>query len=255
MMFLLTFLTLSVVGLSSASLARLDGRIVGGFAVDIKDVPFQVSLFSSNHFCGGSLIAKRFVLTAAHCTYGHDEFEPLFAVRIGSSVSDKGGLMVKVARVHQHEKFDWNTIDYDFSILELEDYDLNALSFEMQYAKLPTRSQVPDGTVLTVSGWGGTKNPSDDIRILRAVHVPKVNENVCEEAYKARITDRMLCAGLVEGGKDSCQGDSGGPLVRNRTLVGVVSWGSGCAQPNYPGVYARVSSVLPWIAEKTGLSL
>ncbi|XP_013113224.2 trypsin 5G1 [Stomoxys calcitrans] len=253
---LLTFFTLSVVEFASASLPHLDGcRIVGGYEADIKDIPFQVSLQASFHFCGGSLIAKRFVLTAAHCINGHQEYEPIFGVRIGSSMSDRGGLMAKVLRIHRHEKFNFNTLDYDFAILELKDYDLKDLSFEMQYAKLPTRNQVPDGTMLTASGWGSTTNPDDDTRILRAVHVPKVNENICEIVYKSRITDRMLCAGLVRGGKDSCQGDSGGPLVRNRTLVGVVSWGVGCAQPHYPGVYARVSTVLPWIAEKTGLNL
>ncbi|XP_075168802.1 trypsin-1-like [Haematobia irritans] len=259
MRFFIAFAALFVAGCSAAvpRMPRLDGRIVGGFETDIKDVPFQVSLQNGWHYCGGSLIAKRFVLTAAHCTDGDSEFYPNFNVRLGSSFSRTGGLLVKPVRIHQHHKYDGSTVDYDFSILELEDYDETVLPFELTYAKLPSGDDLADGTLLTVSGWGNTKNPNEDNSVLRAVQVPKVSKDVCEKAYSGFgvITDRMLCAGFPQGGKDSCQGDSGGPMAREGTLYGVVSWGYGCAEPNYPGVYARVSSVLPWIAEKTGLSL
>ncbi|XP_073844301.1 trypsin 5G1-like [Musca autumnalis] len=239
-------------------LPRLDGRIVGGHEVDIKDVPFQVSLQSSFHFCGGSLISKRFVLTAAHCTAGHSAVNPGFKVRVGSSYSTKDGILLKPLRIHQHEKYNPMNIDYDFSLLELEDYELLSLPFEVEFAKLPSSdADLPDGTLVTVSGWGNTQNSSESNRVLRAVHVPTVNQDVCEQAYRGfgEITDRMVCAGYTEGGKDACQGDSGGPLFYKDTLVGVVSWGYGCARPNYPGVYSRVTSVLPWIAEKTGLEV
>lgn len=257
------FFAIAVLFVASCSAAnvrgkpRLDGRIVGGYETDIKKVPFQVSLQAGWHFCGGSLIAKRFVLTAAHCTDGASEFNPNFKVRVGSSYSEKGGLLLKVNRIYQHHQYSASVVDYDFSILELEDYDTSALGFELQYAKLPTADDVADGTLVTVSGWGNTKNPNESSDVLRAVQVPKVNQKVCQEAYTnfGDVTDRMICAGYTQGGKDSCQGDSGGPMALDGTLVGVVSWGFGCAEPNYPGVYARVASVLPWIAEKTGLSL
>ena len=106
-----------------------------------------------------------------------------------------------------------------------------------------------DGTLLGVSGWGNTKNPLESDDSLRHVVVPKVNQLECEAALKKwrNVTDRMICAGYKEGGKDSCQGDSGGPLSVNNTLVGVVSWGDGCAEPNLPGVYARVAAVVDWV--------
>lgn len=90
---------------------------------------------------------------------------------------------------------------------------------------------------------------------MRAALVPIVNQEKCATAYKnlAPITDRMICAGFDKGGKDACQGDSGGPLVSNNVLVGVVSWGYGCAQANYPGVYSRVASVRNWISEQSGV--
>lgn len=248
------------VGWSSAAyvpLPRLDGRIVGGYEADIKDISFQVSLQGGFHFCGGSLIAKRYVLTAAHCTAGHSEINPSFKVRIGSNYSAKGGLLLKPLRIHQHKLYNGMTIDYDFSILELEDYEIRSLPFDIEFAKLPVSDDLPDGTILTVSGWGNTQNPFESNSALRAVRVPKVNQDVCAQAYMGfgDITDQMICAGLPEGGKDACQGDSGGPLFYKDTLVGVVSWGYGCAKPSYPGVYARVAAVLPWITEKTGLQI
>lgn len=104
---------------------------------------------------------------------------------------------------------------------------------------------------------GATHNPDESSRQLRAAEVPIANQDYCNDRYNGIITSRMICAGYKAGGKDSCQGDSGGPLScvvdKVRQLVGVVSWGSGCAQPNYPGVYARVSEVRDWIKTKSGI--
>ncbi|GAB0097755.1 Trypsin-1 [Sergentomyia squamirostris] len=233
---------------------RLDGRIVGGYEVEIEDAPYQISLqYYNRHICGGTIINERFIMTAAHCTSGSSASS--FGVRTGSSYHAKDGTVVRVKQVTVHPEYDPRTIDYDFSILELEE----ELTFNdaCQPLKLPEQNQeVEEGSQLLVSGWGNTQNSQESTSKLRAAVVPKVTADVCSEAYRAfgGITDRMMCAGFVkEGGKDACQGDSGGPLVFEDLLVGVVSWGYGCAVPNYPGVYSRVASVRDWIHEVTNI--
>lgn len=80
--------------------------------------------------------------------------------------------------------------------------------------------------------------------------VPVVSNEICNQSYSGGITDAMLCAGLLDvGGKDVCQMDSGGPLLVSGKLAGVVSWGNGCGLPNFPGVYANVWYLLPWLRD------
>ncbi|XP_034472054.1 trypsin-1 [Drosophila innubila] len=252
-------LILSLLLTSAGSLAvppvrhpYLDGRIVGGVAATIEEYPYQISLQRTYHMCGGSLIGEGVVLTAAHCVDSSTAISS--RVRIGSTRKDTGGVLVEIKRIHRHPKYDPRIIDYDFAVLELQPY--NATNITQSFVKLPELNEdIPDGTPVTISGWGNTQNEAESDRDLRAVIVPKVSQTYCESAYSSfgTITDRMLCAGLQEGGKDACQGDSGGPLVAHGKLWGVVSWGYGCARPDYPGVYSRVASVRDWIASVSGV--
>ncbi|XP_030751742.1 trypsin-7-like [Sitophilus oryzae] len=105
-------------------------------------------------------------------------------------------------------------------------------------------------------GWGATAQHGHVSTKLREVNVPIISNIDCRKTgYSNRITDNMICAGFPQGQKDSCQGDSGGPLhVINGSIhqiVGIVSWGEGCAQPNYPGVYTRVNRFITWIESNT----
>lgn len=195
-------------------------------------------------------------------------------VRVGSSFRAKDGELVQVQEVTVHPKYNGFTIDYDFALLKLR----KSLEFteNVKPVKLTEQDKSPSaGTLCTVSGWGNTQNPNESSEQLRAVSVPVVDQDVCDKAYQefSGVTPRMLCAGLDQGGKDSCkdlylkkksvcaskiksfpgQGDSGGPLTSDGLLVGVVSWGKGCALKGYPGVYARVAAVRNWVKENSGV--
>lgn len=156
----------------------------------------------------------------------------------------------KITRIH--EGFQSRTLDYDFALLKID----SEIAFGNGTASIRYHGQdevVTVGEMLRVSGWGVSYDPKDDPSALRAVSVPKVDQDLCDEQLSRpplEITDRMLCAGYEEGGQDACNGDSGGPLVNeDGILVGVVSWGRGCAKPNVPGVYSRVASCSEWITK------
>lgn len=173
-------------------------------------------------------------------------------IRVGSSQKRSGGSIMNVKNVFIHQ--DYKGFDYDFSILELtEPLEFNE---QIQPIALPNEDTiVKDGALCLVSGWGNTHNSSESSETLRAAYVPIANQEYCNNQYQGQVTPRMICAGFDDGGKDSCQGDSGGPLLgfdeesSDPQLIGVVSWGRGCAQANYPGVYGRVTSVVSWIKE------
>lgn len=183
---------------------KLDGRIVGGNPVDVREFPYQISLRSNGqHSCGGSIISQRYILTAAHCTNGLSASS--LSIRAGSSFHQSGGQVRNVERIIQHPNYNEATIDFDISILKL-DQNLQ-IGESIQIPLLNLLTPVP-GSISTVSGWGllWENGPLPDQ--LQAVKVPIVSRQNCESAYgQARITSRMICAGyLGVGGKDACQG-------------------------------------------------
>lgn len=177
-------------------------------------------------------------------------------VRLGTSVYLWGGELIQVAEIVQHEQFNTSNIDYDYSLLKLA----REIEFDKtkQPAKLPETEgdDTKDGVMCHVTGWGSTQNPFEPRAWLRQTEVPIFNREECFKKYEkfGGVTERMICAGYIEGGKDACQGDSGGPLVtEDGVLVGVVSWGYGCARPEYPGIYSKVSYVRDWIRTNSGV--
>lgn len=229
------------------------GYIVGGTAAKDGEAAHQVSLQMSSHFCGGSIISSTWILTAAHCVSGDSPDQ--LNIRYSTLKHNSGGLFAKVKTIIVHEKYESWTTNNDIALLETT----APLTLEGLNAKpipLPAAGNEPTGTI-TTSGWGYLKEgggtlPAD----LQIVHVPVVDRATCNTAYGAnRITEAMFCAGVLgTGGADACQGDSGGPVVDAAgKLVGAVSWGRGCARPDYPGVYTRVGNFIDWVKEKSGV--
>uniref|UniRef100_A0A8C6PPP1 Zgc:100868 n=1 Tax=Nothobranchius furzeri TaxID=105023 RepID=A0A8C6PPP1_NOTFU len=218
--------------------------------------PWQVSLQTTYHFCGGSLINSQWVLTAAHCLASFNGNPSRLTVYLGLQTiqgSNPNSVSRTVARIIVHASYNSETSDNDIALLQLS----SAVTFT-SYIK-PVCLAAAGSTFYSnvsswVTGWGNTASgvslPSPGN--LMEVQIPVVGNRQCNCNYGVgSITDNMMCAGLAAGGKDSCQGDSGGPMVSKQGGVwvqeGIVSYGFGCAQPNYPGVYTRVSQYQTWI--------
>lgn len=219
-------------------------KIVGGVEATKGEFPFIVSLRSSwgSHFCGGSLIKKNWVLTAAHCVDGG--YLKGISIGLHNQYDTAGVEKFTALQVIKHPEWNSNTMMGDFALVQLsgdssfEPIQLNTVEFS--------------GNVdFVTAGWGTTSEGGSLAKNLMKVTVPFINHDSCNTSYPGEVTDSMVCAGFPQGGKDSCQGDSGGPLMvgngSSRKLAGVVSWGYGCARPNQPGVYAKVSYAIDWI--------
>uniref|UniRef100_A0A8C0HQH4 Corin, serine peptidase n=1 Tax=Buteo japonicus TaxID=224669 RepID=A0A8C0HQH4_9AVES len=235
--------------------ALLVNGILGGRTSRPGRWPWQCSLQSepSGHICGCVLIAKRWVLTVAHCFEGRENaavWQVVFGI---SNLDHPSGFMQTrlVKTIILHPRYNRAVVDYDISIVEL-DKDINETSY-VRPVCLPSKDQLvrPD-TYCYITGWGhmGNKMPFK----LQEGEVRIIPLEQCQSYFDMKtITSRMLCAGYESGTVDSCMGDSGGPLVCEQpagrwTLFGLTSWGSVCfSKVLGPGVYSNVSHFIEWI--------
>ncbi|XP_037068506.1 trypsin-1-like, partial [Pollicipes pollicipes] len=231
-------------------------RIVGGTQAAKGEFPWLAGIFKSGRqFCGGSLIDKRHILTAAHCVAHMSSYDvSQLLVRVGdhdiSSPFEAKHATYKVARIVRHKGFSEKTLHTDIALITLtKDVEFRT---NIRPVCLDSGSSTYAGEIVTVAGWGSLREGGRQPSILQKVSLKVWRNDKCRATYGASapggIIDSMLCAGRQ--GKDSCSGDSGGPLMRVAGVVyqvGVVSWGIGCGKAQYPGVYTRVAKLRDWI--------
>uniref|UniRef100_A0A3P9I1T8 Suppression of tumorigenicity 14b n=1 Tax=Oryzias latipes TaxID=8090 RepID=A0A3P9I1T8_ORYLA len=242
-------------------------RVVGGVVSKEGEWPWQVSLHfkGEGHVCGASVLNNRWLLTAAHCVQDSQvkryseahHWEALLGLHVQGQTNE-WTVKRRVRRIIAHEDFSYETYDNDIALMEL-DADVRLNQYIWPICLPSPAHDFPAGQEAWISGWGATSEGGFREKFLQKAAVRIVNTTVCSSLMEDQITDRMLCAGVLEGGVDACQGDSGGPLTvqKNRDerafLAGVVSWGEGCGQKNKAGIYTRVTKFRSWIKENCGL--
>jgi len=226
-------------------------RIINGTQVSQNDETWRFIVAikeNGEQYCGGSLIAPNWILTAAHCL-SDDNGNPLVPTMndtVGTASYNLLNMVNKdVKRFIVHPEFNIYTMDNDIALIELDSKITNVTPIAYD-----TKHPLTPSTQTKVAGWGNMRTvsylyPND----LRAALTPIVDFDQCNasNSYDGKLTQNMMCAGYFESNRDSCDGDSGGPLIVDNTLVGIVSWGSECAEDGFPGVYTKVQNYTSWI--------
>ncbi|XP_045779462.1 proclotting enzyme [Maniola jurtina] len=243
------------------------GRIVGGTESKPGAWPWMAAIYlhgskRREFWCGGTLVGRRHVLTAAHCTRDSKQ-RPFparqFSVRLGDvdlSRDDEPSrpVTLRVSAVRAHEQFSRVGYYNDIAVLVLaENVQKSKYVIPICLPHGDLSRQQFDGSMATVVGWGTTRYGGGESSRQLEAKLPVWRNEDCDRAYFQPITDTFLCAGYPRGGVDACQGDSGGPLMLlaagRWTQIGVVSFGNKCGEPGYPGVYTRVTHYLSWLQQ------
>uniref|UniRef100_A0A2A4JXN3 Peptidase S1 domain-containing protein n=1 Tax=Heliothis virescens TaxID=7102 RepID=A0A2A4JXN3_HELVI len=226
-------------------------RIVSGRNTSIAAVPWQVSLREKTYpICGGSVVTDVWLLTAAHCLLRARASE--LSVRLGSSWKTHGGEMYDVKECYVHPRYVSKTKTNDVGLVRL--YSPLRFSARVLPIRLVAKeARLPANEPAIVSGWGKLKEGGPSATYLQSSTIRTIAMKLCRRSgldRKAIDPSSMFCAGsFSQASPDACQGDSGGPIVYEGVLIGVVSWGLGCARGNFPGVYTRLSypMIYDWV--------
>ncbi|CAB3382969.1 Hypothetical predicted protein [Cloeon dipterum] len=225
-------------------------RIVNGSIAAEGEIAWQVGILLFDQLtCGGSIVNENWIVTAAHCS---DFPADAYTVVSGSVQLSSGGTMHTVVNIMQHEAWNAVTFENDIAVWQVTPPFVWGTA-TAPIALLEQGTETPDFTLLTVSGWGAVSTGGSESSDLLRVDVPVVPVPDCDTAYQAYggVFPSQICAGFADGGADACTGDSGGPLFREGVLHGISSWGNGCAQPGFPGIYTKASAFTDWIRLNT----
>jgi len=245
---------------SNQAFAR-EVRIINGTKAKLAQWPWMVTIVSTGdepiekkQFCGGSLIDPSWVLTAAHCTAGEtiDTMEVILGME--DLTQELTGEIIAIKEIIRHPDYDYNPENpiADIALLHLErPAKQPIIQLADSYSTL-----IQENNTATVMGWGKIDTKTGEYSdVLLKTSLPIVANEICNQSYNGDVKETMFCAGFAQGGTDACVGDSGGPLVINDPTVnqwkqiGIVSWGEGCAQPEFYGVYTRVPSYKAFITQ------
>ncbi|MBN3306176.1 ENTK Enteropeptidase, partial [Amia calva] len=234
---------------------KMDGRVVGGNNSEPGAWPWVVSLhFKGRHQCGAALISKEWLVSAAHCVYGRNVNPMDWEAVIGlHSQLSSHNTVRRIDRIVMDPRYNKRTKDSDIVLMHL-DSKVNFTEYIQPICLPDIEQQFPMGKMCFIAGWGRMEEQGSLANILQEATLPLITNVKCQQRMpEYTITPRMMCAGYDEGGIDSCQGDSGGPLMcldNDRwVLAGVTSFGYGCARPERPSVYVRVTEFVDWIED------
>ena len=236
-------------------------QIVDGEAADVGEWPWQVYIKAGPFQCGGSLIHEEWVLTAAHCLLNEAGTDILLISEVSvilglhDLTNQAGTQEIQAAQLIMHENYSLATNQDDIGLIKLaapaQLSNTVALVSLVDSTEFDTLA-APE-TLGWVTGWGAIYENGPGSAILQEVAVPIITNQTCNVSYGDTISSNMFCAGFAEGGKDACQGDSGGPLSvpsgEGWKQAGIISWGTGCAQPEYYGVYTRIYKYDAWLTQ------
>ncbi|MFC5064773.1 S1 family peptidase [Actinomycetospora atypica] len=219
---------------------RPQARIVGGTRASTAAAPWVVYLTDSSgfQFCGGTLVTPTKVVTAAHCTASAPDRET-FVVAGRDDKDAKSGHSVGVQKTWVSPTFKAVGDGLDVSVLTLAE---PLPEKPLPLAGPSDTALYGTGTAATIYGWGATSENGTPSRYLLSATVPIRDDAYCKKSASSFDAKLLTCAGFDSGGVDTCQGDSGGPLVAGGKLIGITSFGDGCARAGKPGFYTRVGA-------------
>ncbi|XP_077256100.1 chymotrypsin-2-like isoform X2 [Temnothorax americanus] len=241
---------ITLFAISHGVLREIDTQIVGGRIPKPGEVPYQVSLqrtATKEHFCGGVIISRHFILTAASCV--HDVDISAISANVGLTDLQEPHAVHEIESSHIHENYNRTKLINDIALLKLQ----SPIKYSplVRAALLTPYKTIPAGTKVVASGFGRLSYEGPKTKRLYVADIKTVDNDYCKTLYRTmkNIYPTQICAHDEKEEKGSCQEDTGGPLILDQVLIGIDSWRYRCGDKIYPAVYTHVPSYFQWIID------